>query len=774
MASRESRSQSKGGASSRRDKNKSPAAKTPSKGRKGSAGRPSADKPPGRKTAPRPVAVGRRKRPAAVPGRTTRLAVLLVSLCSFLLVLDLLLIWAPVSEHMDLGGYDRPGRVTGQLAHLSVGVPATQKAWRQLWLKAGYVEKESEQLSGPRQFSMTPGTWQVYPESGELLLITIKNRRVNQVIRAKDQLPVVGWDFPMPPLALLSDSVSPEAAAIQAIDLPPDLIKAIVEHHDPAFFSHHGLDLKGIAHTKLLELKTSDSPPTSPTLTRQVAHSMFTNEDSSWQRRGQELLISILLEQRYSKNEILEAWIKNSSFVAKDGTVQPGLLAAAQRHFGKDLAALNKSEVQLLAAGIAPFRASPAKLPQAQSDWTPATSKIPWLVDDLREQLRQRFPDETLHRDGLELRTTINPVLQEAARRTLLDGLAELRAKHPHWWHGEQNPQGALVAMDPRSGAIRALTSSISWQRDSPDPTTERLGTAGMAFKPIVLAAAIGASWPHLGPLSEVVDEPISIFGSGLGSTRNVDGTFLGRVSLRTATERSRQPPFVLLWMSVGPKRLAETARALGVQTRLQPRLSLSIGEQKVTLLDLCAAYATIANAGTRPKPRLLDGLRGPQGTWLERTMPDSQGAIDPRVASVVTTLLQGVIERGTAHRVRELGFRLPIAGSTGLSRDRGDAWMVGFTPDLVVALWIGTDHRLGLIGANEEVTVDAWTRFMLEAEPFLEGGSFRQPPGSELAGNDPEKQGVKGFRQKKLLEEDRERRREEQRALQQMEQGSL
>jgi membrane carboxypeptidase/penicillin-binding protein len=99
---------------------------------------------------------------------------------------------------------------------------------------------------------------------------------------------------------------------------------------------------------------------------------------------------------------------------------------------------------------------------------------------------------------------------------------------------------------------------------------------------------------------------------------------------------------------------------------------------------------------------------------------------------------------------------------------------MVGFTPDLVVALWIGTDHRLGLIGANEEVTVDAWTRFMLEAEPFLEGGSFRQPPGSELAGNDPEKQGVKGFRQKKLLEEDRERRREEQRALQQMEQGSL
>jgi len=695
-------------------------------------------------------------------------------MCTFLIALDVLVLWTPVTEHMDMSSYDRPARISSSPAHLAVGVPATQEAWRSLWLEAGFVEQEPGKVNGQRQFSMTEGLWQVQPDAGPLLEVTTRKRRVTRLINADSQLPVAGWNFSMPPLALISDPTSLGSAAARATDLPIPLIEAIVQQHDPTFFEHRGLNLAGSAEARIQALRGQIHPDPSPTITQQVAHSMFTRSDTSWQRRGQEVMISLLLEHRYEKREILEAWINNCTFVSQDGVIASGILAASNQYFGKDLAELNKADVKVLAASIRPFH-NPS--PVASSSPAPpraARSQIPWLLSDLQEQLQQRFPQESLHRDGLELRTTIHPILQEAAARNLQEGLAELRAEHPDWWQGDTGPHAALIAMDPRTGAIRAMASSATWKMGAANPATERLATAGTAFKPIVLAAAIGADWPHLGPQSEVLDEPISIDGSELPSSSNEDGTFLGPVSLRTATERSRKPPFIRLGMKVGPKRLVETARALGIASSLRPRLSLSLGEQRLTLMDLCTAYATIANAGTRPQPRLLDGLRGAQGNWLERSMPDSRGAIDPRVASVVTTLLKGVVERGTAHRVRDMGFRLPLAANPGLSQNRRDAWMIGFTPDLVVGLWIGSNASKGLQGASEDVAVRSWTRFLLEAEPFLEGGEFRHPPGAELAGKPSREHGTSGRIQQRLRDEDRARRLEEDRALQLMDQGTL
>jgi membrane peptidoglycan carboxypeptidase len=317
---------------------------------------------------------------------------------------------------------------------------------------------------------------------------------------------------------------------------------------------------------------------------------------------------------------------------------------------------------------------------------------------------------------------------------------------------------------------VRAIVGGSNNRNSTESLATARLGTAGSAFKPIVLTAAIAERWPALGPLSEVRDEPLALAGPGMPNWRNDDGAFLGKVSLRTATERSRNPPFVRLGIAVGPKRLAETARALGIKTPLKPNLSLALGEQKLSLLDLAVAYATLANGGVRPEPRLLEGVRSAEGTWLEHPMPKSDGAIDPRVASVVTTLLEGVVDRGTAYSVRKLGFLLPVAGATGLSAARSDAWMVGFTPDLVVALWLGADGRGRLAGAEQGVAVPMWTRFLLAAEPYLQGGAFRQPPGTELAGSAaPSLRGGRAGQRLRLKAEDRQRRQEERRATQRM-----
>jgi membrane carboxypeptidase/penicillin-binding protein len=154
--------------------------------------------------------------------------------------------------------------------------------------------------------------------------------------------------------------------------------------------------------------------------------------------------------------------------------------------------------------------------------------------------------------------------------------------------------------------------------------------------------------------------------------------------------------------------------------------------------------------------------------------MPKADGAIDPRVASVVTTLLEGVVDRGTAYSIRKMGFRLPLAGNTALSPEKGDAWMVGYTPDLTVALWLGGEGGGALVDAEQDVAVPIWTRFMLAAEPYLEGGSFRQPAGAELAGSSAGSTGSAAQQRLQLENEDRRRRREERRAGQLMERGTL
>ncbi|MBJ93059.1 MAG: hypothetical protein CMP23_01145 [Rickettsiales bacterium] len=695
---------------------------------------------------------------------------MLLSLCAMLVALDMLVLWEPVSQQMDKTRLERPARVMGNPILLAPGAPATQKAWRSIWLAADYTEKNYGALDGPAQFAMTPGLWQVFPEDGELLEVAIQSRKVKSLRSVTRNQPVAGWSFPLAPLGLLGPSSPVEAPLLKRTDLPVELVNALLNKQDQHFYTHSGFDVLGSLKHRLSSLG-QDQAVYRSTLTRQLARDMLAGHEPGWKRSAQELLVTLMLEQRYSKDEIFASWLQRVAFSNPAVGEQSDILSTAHQRFGADLAALSPAEISALATDL---NRGSSRLPSTalQTSLRPRPAH-PWLMAKLQAELGRGIPQQQLATEGFELRTTINPLLQDAARQTLSQGISELKESYPQWWREGPGPRAALIAMDPRTGAIRAMASSNPEEYGSSGPTTEQRHTAGTAFKAVVLAAAIGADWPQLGPSSEILDEPIQVFGAGLAETGNGDGTFLGRVSLKTATERSRRPPLVRLGLMVGPRKLVETARSLGISSELKPRLNLAIGEQPLTLLDLCVAYCTLANGGTRPSPQLLEGVRQPDGIWLERHMPNTNQAIDPRVASVVTTLLQGVIDQGTAHRVRDLGFRLPLAGSTGLSSDRRDAWMVGYTPDLVVALWLGLDSELGLQGAPEDVAVSSWTRFMLAAEPYLEGTNFNQLPGTELAGQPAPEQGTTELR-KQLQNEDRQRRQEERRALQRIEMDTL
>jgi penicillin-binding protein 1B len=313
--------------------------------------------------------------------------------------------------------------------------------------------------------------------------------------------------------------------------------------------------------------------------------------------------------------------------------------------------------------------------------------------------------------------------------------------------------------MDPSSGAIRAMVGGSDYSKSQFNRVTQAHRQPGSAFKPIVLAAALGESWPDLGPQSRVRDRPLRLpIRSESGSEwspRNHDDRFLGSISLRKATETSRNPPFVRLALDIGIERVQSVAKAMGITSPIPALPSVAIGSAELTPLELATAYSTLANGGLRPEAHCLVGIRDLEGEWLERSMPRTTAAIDPRVAAVVTDMLEGVVERGTARSVRGGGLAIPLAGKTGTSNGSRDAWMAGYSSDLTVVVWVGFDEARTLGMSSTQAAVPIWADFMERIEPYLAGDSFDLPRGARelIARGGPARNDVE--RQRELEIED-------------------
>ena len=376
-------------------------------------------------------------------------------------------------------------------------------------------------------------------------------------------------------------------------------------------------------------------------------------------------------------------------------------------------------------------RAIASPLPPTEAEGLARTA--PWFIDGVVSDLRERYTPEALHRDGLELVTSLDPRMQRAAEAAVAETLASLKQSNPELFRGTGRPEIALLALDPRDGAIRALVGGSDYGKSQFDRARVATRQPGSAFKPIVLAAAIADRWPDLRPFTLVDDSPLSVPGAGPGGSawtpQNWDDRFLGPIPLRVAVEKSRNLPFVRLGMSIGLDEVVSTAEAMGIRTPLRPLPSLSIGAQEVTLLDLAIAYGTLAADGSRTVPRMLEGVRSRNGAWMERTLPERGTGIDPRVARQVTAMLQGAVERGTAKGIRAAGFALPVAAKTGTSNESHDAWTAGYTPDLVVVVWVGFDQNRDLGLSSTRAAVPLWSRFMIAVEPYLSGEPFPVGP---------------------------------------------
>lgn len=596
----------------------------------------------------------------------------------------------------------------------------------------------------------------------------------------------VGWRYPLPhpggatlptvrlyagaeEIAVFQGTSRRSQVWVPLAQIPRPVIDAVLTAEDRRFFQHRGVDLLAVLRAATTDLWHHEVRQGGSTITQQVARSLFLTTERTWSRKLREAAIALLLEFRYPKEQILEAYL-NSIYLGQDGGVGVYGFGAAARHFlHKDLAALRLDEAALLAAAIsAPNRtfSGDPRRPLAGRDsvlramrdqgliseagfreatarplqWQAGGSSVgvPYFVDLAREEIARRV---ALPASGdVRIATTLDPMLQRTAEAAVRDGIQKIERRRPRLERGKL--QAALVAMEPGSGRIRALVGGRRYLDSSFNRATHTARQPGSLFKPIVYLAAFEAERrgesPDMTPASLIPDEPTTIRGgSGSWSPHNIDRRFHGPVTVRRALEESLNVPAARVAQEAGLDRVARTARVLGIESPLSLVPSLALGTSEVTLLEITTAFATLANQGIHVAPTTLAPEQNQATARILATLSPPARVVSAEASFLVTHILRGVMRRGTARASAAWGLSNVAAGKTGTTDGLRDAWFVGYTPDLVVGVWVGMDDNssIGLTGAQAALPI--WATAMQAAVRRAPPRLFTPPPGVVFASID-------------------------------------
>ncbi|MCA9729377.1 MAG: PBP1A family penicillin-binding protein, partial [Candidatus Eisenbacteria bacterium] len=527
-------------------------------------------------------------------------------------------------------------------------------------------------------------------------------------------------------------------STISLQEMPEQIREAILATEDTRFYRHWGWDLQGIVRAFGTNLLSGGIEQGASTITQQLARKLFLSDSQTIERKLKEAVLAIRLERSFSKDEILELYLNKIYF--GDGAY--GVEAAAQTYFGKPAHDLDLEECALLAGVIAnPAAFSPSRKPdrarqrrnlvlrrmeqagaidsltRAAAETTAVvlhagggrtTSRAPYFTESVRRELAERYGDDAVYSGGLTIHTTLDLRLQEAASEAMEKQIAAVEKQQAHRFaylreEGKsmghlQNPeqgtpylQGALIAVEPQTGAIRAMFGGRSFAESKFNRATQALRQPGSAFKPIIFTLAVMDG--HR-PNEILLDTPLSYDVPGPGnritnwSPKNFDLQFRGPVTLRYALMKSINIPAVRLLEQEEPRRAIELAHGMGIDRPLPPYLSLALGTGELTPLEITSAYGIFANQGIYQEPYLIDRVENRYGHLLEEHSPHSREVVDERTAGIMVSLLRSVMDHGTGAPARyKHGFRAPAAGKTGTTDDYSDAWFVGASPRITVGV---------------------------------------------------------------------------------------
>ncbi len=551
--------------------------------------------------------------------------------------------------------------------------------------------------------------------------------------------------------------------------LPPALIEAVLAAEDQRFFEHGGLDPQRIAGAFAANLRAGRVVQGGSTITQQLVKNLFLERERTFARKLREAVLAPLVEQRRSKREILEAYL-NEVYLGQDGALALHGVGPASRHyFGKPATELELPEAALLAGILrGPSLYAPHRRPEAARERRDLVLRLlrergqlaaeayaaalaaplglaprpgslrsaSWFLDALREELEGELGGEELGRAGLAIHTTLDPRLQVLAEGAVRRGLARLEGEQTRLARPDSPLQAALVALDPHSGALLAQIGGRDYARSQFDRATRARRQPGSVFKPVVALAALARQerlQPPFTLASVLPDEPLTVLAlEGEWQPANHDGEYRGDVTLREALEQSLNVPIARLGGELGLRRIIGTARRLGIRSPLRSVPSLPLGTYETSLLEITRAYAVLAAEGLRAEGHAVRAVVDAEGRTVRAHRARPRRAFTAAEAYLVTSALEGAVNRGTGAGLRGLGFRGRVAGKTGTTDDYRDGWFVGYTPDLVVGVWVGFDDGASLHGSGSRTALPIFADFLIGALGPDGGRAFPRPAGIE------------------------------------------
>jgi penicillin-binding protein 1B len=528
--------------------------------------------------------------------------------------------------------------------------------------------------------------------------------------------------------------------------LPAHVADAFLAAEDVRFRSHIGVDPIGILRAMFANVRAGGIAQGGSTIPQQIVKQRFLTNDRTWRRKIVEGLLAIALDARLSKDEMLELYLNDVYLGHQNGVPTLGIDEASRLYFDKSPRRLRLDEAALLAAMIrAPNRDTPEKRPDIarmrrnailavmrDREWIkdaqyreaiahdvdvsrgqlPETP-YPWYLRALRTEVANEVGEAKLAAGGLSILCEIDPDAQRAAEREARRASARLVSRYS--WIRQQTRteplQVAIYSIDPRTGGVRALVGGSDMRRSAFDRTTQMRRQPGSAFKPFVYLAAVQSRKATTSSL--LLDAPLKIelAGERTWEPQNYDEDFRGRVTLRESFERSLNVPTVRLTERIGLRRVVNTAEAFGFH-EIQSIPALPLGVSEVTVRELTAAYTAFPNLGERVEPYLLREVTDRRGKRLFTREVKRTRVVDASSAYIVHSLLRGVVRRGTATRLKQYGLG-DVAGKTGTTNDYRDAWFVGYTADMVTAVWVGFDRGAPLRLSSSEAAIPVWGAYM-------------------------------------------------------------
>jgi penicillin-binding protein 1B len=613
-----------------------------------------------------------------------------------------------------------------------------------------------------------------YYEPGRLIRLELDGAgRIVRILNLDDGSEV--YDVMLEPqlIAGLHGESAEERREMKLAEVPVPLVRAVVAVEDRRFFEHPGIDIRGLARAAVVDLRAGEIRQGGSTLTQQLMKNFFLTEERTLGRKLREAMMAVAAERRYAKVEILEAYMNEIYLGQRAGVGIHGVWEAAKYYFGREPRELTLGQIAALAGMIrAPNYYSPHTHPERALERRntvldllleggdidvqthalaraeplgsvpppPALRGSPYYADFVRRELADRYSSEVLTSEGYSIFTSLDSGLQEIAERAVKDGLEQLERDHPRL---TKNPdarlEAALIALNPRTGAILAMVGGRNYGKSQYNRVTDARRQPGSIFKPIVYLAALGSEYSgeaHVQPNTFILDEPFTWDyerGQKEWTPANYKDNYLGRVSVRDALVFSLNAATARIARDVGLPKVRELAVQLGIGGELPFYPAIVLGSWELSPLEVARVYGVLANAGVSTVPLAVSKVMDRENRVIEGHRVAVERKVSAADAYLVTHMLEDAIDRGTGRGVRALGFGRPAAGKTGTTNDYNDAWFAGYTPDLLAVVWVGfdRDEKLGLSGGTAAVPI--WTTFMREALDGRPVAHFEVPEGVVL-----------------------------------------